>query len=271
MDKSDLSLLLKIAQGTYEDFITLSDLGEKDVIYYLRHQRNCNIFKLKSRLLELKDELKMITVIHPAAAHYPAIFHHIPEPPLVLLARGPTEYLVGPNLSVIGSREPNFQFLEWMDIHLYDFLQQKPIAITSGGARGIDQKASEVALRAQRPTIIFLPSGLNSPYPQSLKRFANHSKVLWVSEYFMNEPMRKFHFYKRNRLIAGLGKHLFAIQMSIKSGSMITVRYALDLGKDIWTIPDFPGQRMASGNLLLLRDGARPIMDSRDLLHSWDY
>lgn len=77
--------------------------------------------------------------------------------------------------------------------------------------------------------------------------------------------MRKYHFIKRNRLIAGLSQHLFVVQCAQKSGSMMTVRYALDLGRSVATVPDFPGAMESGGNLKLIKDGCSIVCNAQDL------
>jgi DNA processing protein len=199
---------------------------------------------------------------------YPNQLRRLHHPPLMLTYKGSLEALSEKNIEVIGSRQPSPIFLHWMDHELSLFMSEFQGVVVSGGAIGVDQKASEIALRHQRKTIIVLPSGLESIYPANLRSWREDPGILFLSEYWPKQVMKKYHFLKRNRIIAGLSQHLLVVQCAQKSGTMMTVKYAIELGLDIATIPDFPGAYESSGNLNLLKDGAFFITSQEDL-HSF--
>ena len=196
---------------------------------------------------------------------YPAVFERLQVPPSCLYYWGDLEMLSEKSLSVIGSRQASPCFLQWMDSEFGAYLSRQRRLIVSGGARGIDQKATQVALRHQQKAIIVLPCGFEELYPAELIHWTQNPNVLFLSEYLPKQKMSRHHFIKRNRLVSALSKHLLVVQCAIKSGSMITVRYALEQGAQIATVPDFPGSYESSGNLQLLKEGATLVSDSQDL------
>ncbi len=197
--------------------------------------------------------------------NYPKEFERLHVPPACIHYRGDLSVLKDRALSVIGSRQASPNFLSWMDAELGAYLNRQNILIVSGGARGIDQKSTQVALRHQRSSVIVLPCGLDELYPADLAFWKTHPRVLFLSEYLPNQKMNRHHFVKRNRLVSALSQHLLVVQCAIKSGSMITVKYALEQGANIATVPDFPSSYETSGNLMLLKQGATLVAEAQDL------
>lgn len=196
---------------------------------------------------------------------YPEPLRRLHSPPLCLYTLGDRSILHQKLLAVIGSRQPSPLFLNWMNHELGVFLTQNQVAIVSGGAFGVDQRATQVALRHGKSSVVVLPSGLENFYPKEIEFWRKDPNILFLSEYMPRQEMRRHHFVKRNRLIAGLTDHLFVVQCAIKSGSMITVKYAIDLNISVGTVPDFPNHYESSGNLSLLQEGAILIKNALDL------
>jgi DNA processing protein len=171
-------------------------------------------------------------------------------------------------LAVVGTREPHRISLQWMEENLAGVVKSKDLVLVSGGARGIDQMAHKISLRAQQPTVCFVPSGLRRLYPQSLQDLVgpilSQGGVLF-SEYSSSQEMRKFHFLQRNRLIAGLGIATLLIQAGRRSGTLLTARSSLDHGKPVFVVPSHPLDVKSHGGLDLLMDGASLVRDEKDL------
>jgi DNA processing protein len=157
---------------------------------------------------------------------------------------------------------------DWLNVHISNFLQSFPVTIVSGGAQGVDQLAHSLALRNQCPTIVFLPSGHKCYYPKDLQiweaRIIDGGGAI-VSEFPPMAAMRKYHFARRNRLIAAMGDLVFIAQAARSSGTQVTALHAVNLGRPVGVLPHFPGNEVM-GSLELLRDGALMIQDSDDLL-----
>jgi len=171
-------------------------------------------------------------------------------------------------VTFVGSRHPDELVLNWMDFYLPEILRQKPINTVSGGARGIDQKAHKIAIRCGKPTLCFLPSGLDCFYPKSL--YEIKSSLLdqggaFVSSFPYWEEMKKSYFHKRNTFMAAYSKLVVILQAQIRSGTMLTAKKSLDYGTPIAVLPGSVLSAPWTGNLQLIYDGAHMVRDSLDL------
>lgn len=208
----------------------------------------------------------------PASPEYPTQWLQCEDPPLTITVRGSLSALTTPSLAVVGSREPSSESQQWMEQELLQFCRTMKVPLVSGGARGIDQKAHSVALRASVPTVAFLPSGLESPYPADFKRWFPailEGGGAIVSEYPAQMAMRKPHFHHRNRLIAASGRMVLIVEARIRSGTLITATRAAEIGRPLLTIPGHPSDPRFAGCLELLAEGATQVRQSSDLILFW--
>ena len=196
---------------------------------------------------------------------YPVQLKQLSDPPEQIYCSGEGRILRGPFLSIVGAREVKYWVKEWLEAELLPVLKELNIGVVSGGARGVDQYAHWLAVRADVPTVVVLPSGLDNVYPKSLSSFIKKKSVSLVTEYAPDTEMRKHHFYNRNRIIAALTPLTFVVQSSEKSGTMITAKKAIDLGKCVATLPGHPVDPSFSGNNQLLYDGAMMVRNQNDL------
>ncbi|MBX3033202.1 MAG: DNA-protecting protein DprA [Bdellovibrionaceae bacterium] len=213
-----------------------------------------------------------VHALTPADANYPSCFWRSSDPPLTLSVRGSLEVFHRPALSVVGSREPSVDSLQWLERELAVFCRNTGAVIASGGARGIDQKAHSVALRSSSPTLVFLPSGILRPYPADLEKWwpaVRDGGGALVSEYPPFMPMRKPHFHQRNRLIAAAGCAVLIIEARQRSGTLITAARAAEIGRPLLVLPGHPLDSRFSGSLQLLFDGATLLRDGEDLTILW--
>ncbi len=221
----------------------------------------------RQEILDLRE--RGVSFVFPGHPYFPTNLLRIAEPPFLLSYLGEPIWNALPGLAVVGSREPALQSLQWMDLHLGACLEQRQFFIASGGARGIDQKAHGLSLLKGRPTLVFVPSGLGSLYPQNLSTFVGpvlRGGGAIVSEYKYSEPMRKHYFHARNRLISGFAECTLIVQASRKSGTLITGRQALEQSRPLFVVPSHPLDTGFQGGLDLLVEGATPVRDSADLL-----
>lgn len=212
-------------------------------------------------------------VLHPGHADYPDEFFDLIDPPLFLAYRGKPVWKERPCLSVVGSREPGPVALEWMELHLDEVIRRRGMVTVSGGARGIDQKAHAISIRAGRPTVAFLPSGLFRLYPADFAAWIPEILACGgavLSEFHPLKEMRRHHFEKRNRMIAALGRLLFVVEARRRSGSTMTARLARELSRTVCVLPSSPGNPRAAGTLDLLFDHAFPLRDAADLITLFD-
>lgn len=203
-------------------------------------------------------------------ASFPALFYFLEDSPLLLSYLGESCWEGRFCLSVVGSREPTQLSQDWMKSEFLEFLKQveSPLCIVSGGARGLDQMAHQLSLLANKSTVLFLPSGLSCPYPESLSKMRQEmieNGGAIVSEYDANLSMHKGLFSHRNRLIAAMNHSLLIVEASQRSGALMTAHYALELGKPIWVVPGHPLNKAFSGSVDLISFGAQMVRHREDL------
>ncbi|AGH95191.1 DNA processing protein DprA [Pseudobdellovibrio exovorus] len=212
-----------------------------------------------------------IAFSYPECPYYPPAFLRMKEPPLFFEYLGEPIWLSLDLLSVVGARDVQVVSEQWMRLHLGPFMEEKKVGIVSGGANGVDQFAHLTAIKNNVPTIVVLPSGLMQMYPRSLQVLLREqkNKVCFLSEFEVNQPVHKAHFYFRNRLIAALGLFTLVVQSSLRSGSMLTVHHCLEVGRPVATVPAHPQMAGFEGNIKLLQEGAFLVRGFDDLRDFW--
>ncbi len=198
---------------------------------------------------------------------YPALLGRIPDPPAVLFVQGDPGVLWQPQLAVVGSRNPTAGGLE----HARDFsteLLRQGLTITSGLASGIDVAAHEAALDAGGSTIAVTGTGLDRVYPASSRSTAERirSQGAIVSEFPLGTPPRRANFPARNRIISGLGLGVLVVEAGLNSGSLITARLAGEQGREVFALPGSLHNPMARGCHRLIKQGARLVESTGDIM-----
>ena len=205
----------------------------------------------------------------PGKKDYPSAFFKLNRPPATITYLGClSQSKASFPITIVGSRNMDEISCRWLDFYLPKVIEKYKLHIISGGARGIDQKAHYISLRLQRPTLCFLPSGLDHIYPRSLnenKKYILDKGGAFVSCFPPHFKMYKSFFHIRNQLMAVYSSLLFVVQAQRKSGTMLTAQKALDYGIPVGVLPGSPLSFSWQGNLQLLYDGAYLIRDDQDL------
>ncbi len=149
---------------------------------------------------------------------------------------GNTKLLSKTKISIIGTRRPNSYTKEFTH-KLASKLASKNICIVSGAAMGVDT-ISHTAAGAQN-TIAVVANGLDIRYPSINKNLISNieNDGLMISAYKEGEKARNYTFVLRNEIVVALGDILIVTQADLKSGSLTSVKYALDMGKKVYTLP----------------------------------
>ena len=185
---------------------------------------------------------------------YPAQLAEISVAPTVLLAQGNKNLLKYSKLGIVGSRNPTSSGLAIARSYA-KHLAQQGLIITSGMALGIDAAAHE---GAGENSIAVLGTGVDVCYPKRHSQLAN-TIGLCLSEFPLGTPAQAKNFPRRNRIISGLSLGTFVVEAAVKSGSLITARYALEQGREVFTIPSSIHNPMAKGCHWLIKQGATLI------------
>ena len=207
-----------------------------------------------------------LRVLAPGAPDYPHCVASIPDPPLLLWLRGVLPER--PGLAIVGARRASTRG-RGVARKLARAAAGAGVAVVSGLAYGIDAAAHEGALEAGGPTLAVLASGLDRPSPRGnlgLARRLLDASGAWLSEYPPGTEPAPYRFPERNRLISALSRAVLVVEAGERSGSLWTVRHALDQGRDVLAVPGPIDTASCLGSNRLLRDGAVVILDERDLL-----
>ena len=183
-----------------------------------------------------KHEIKMITIFDEK---YPQNLRNIYDPPVVLYIRGNENIINEFSIAIIGSRVCSNYGKQVAKQFAYN-LSKYNINIVSGLAKGIDTYAHVGTIQAKKTTIAVIGSGLDIIYPEENKQLyeeiiKNNGAI--ISEYIVGTKPEKLNFPKRNRIISGLSKGILVVEANKKSGTFITVDFALEQGKNIYAIP----------------------------------
>ncbi|KTR89062.1 DNA-protecting protein DprA [Pantoea dispersa] len=201
-------------------------------------------------------------------AHYPARLREISRYPAALYIAGDLSALATPQLAVVGSRHCSPYGREWGSW----FTQQLALSgltITSGLARGIDGVAHRAALEVQGKTLAVLGSGLNHLYPKNHQPLAQEiiaSGGALVSELPLSMVPYAVNFPRRNRIISGLSHGVLVVEASLKSGSLVTARYALEQNRNVYALPGALGNPGCEGTHWLIQQGALLVAHPNNIL-----
>ena len=201
------------------------------------------------------------------SSDYPVLLSCIPDPPPLLYVKGKPESLHLPMIAMVGSRQPSAggrrnarRFAPELAVN--------NLGVVSGLALGIDVESHRGAIEAGNSRVAALGTGIDKIYPQANKAMfeAVAENGALVSEFNIGTPPRPINFPQRNRIISGLSKGVLVVEAGIRSGSMITARFALEQGRDVFAIPGSIHNPLARGCHKLRAEGAKLVQSVEDIL-----
>ena len=186
---------------------------------------------------------------------YPALLAAVEDAPPLLSLRGDAAVLQRPAIAVVGARNASAngrRFARDMALQLGG----RGLAVVSGLARGIDAAAHQGALPTG--TIAVLAGGIDVVYPEenrSLYELIAERGALLAEMPVGTEPQAR-HFPRRNRIISGTAQGVLVVEAALRSGSLITARFALEQGREVFAVPGSPLDPRCRGTNDLIRRGA---------------
>ena len=188
---------------------------------------------------------------------YPTQLLPYTNKPPILFGQGNAQALLQPQIAIVGSRKPSTHGRQVA----YDFayyLSDQGFYVTSGLAEGIDEAAHQGALRHNR-TIAVMGTGLDQTYPslhQQLRQHIIAQSGTIITEFLPGTPPLQQHFPRRNRIVSALSLGVIVAEAALKSGSLITAKWAAEQGKLIFAIPGHIYSEHHQGCHQLIREGA---------------
>lgn len=223
--------------------------------------------------LEILGELeklqkKGIQFIHQESKDFPEKLKQIPDAPYSLYLIG---HLPDPKLSsvgMVGARACS-EYGKKMAFRYAGVLAAGGVQIISGLAAGIDAESAKGALSGGGKTFAVLGSGVDVIYPA--ENMALYYEIIAsgggiISEYPIGTQPLAWQFPLRNRLISGLSDRLLVMEAKERSGTLITVRYALEQGRDIYALPGRVTDKTSQGCNQMIADGAGILLSPEYLL-----
>lgn len=292
--------LLKI-YGTPEEIYKLSKrellkvdgIGEETVTNIIE-AKNEKILNYHIKYMEENN----IDIIHICEKSYPQALKQIYDAPVSFYIRGNKEILNGKNIGIVGCRECTDYGKKAAKYFAYNLSKEKSVNIVSGLAKGVDSYAHWGSVGANiecestkncgkkhvscgridnycgnlkndcGKTIAVLGNGLDMIYPKENIKLANEiirSGGAIISEYPCGTKPDKMNFPARNRIISGISDGIIVIEAKEKSGTLITVDFALEQGRDVFVVPGNINSINSVGTNDLIKQGAKMVTSYMDI------
>ena len=223
-----------------------------------------NLAKIDDIIRELEaHEVDFITFLDD---DYPERLFETYDRPLVLFVKGNKSILADDSIAVVGTRKPTRYGAKIADEFAREF-GAAGLVVVSGFARGIDATAHKACVMNGYKTIAVFACGIDVCYPAEHKGLYDGilaNDGLLVSEYPLGSKPLQYHFPDRNRIISGLARAVLLPEAARNSGSLITMRLAIEQGREIFITPGNIFMEEAAGSNELLKEMPHAIVFSPD-------
>ncbi len=253
----------KIYKLTKKELIETNGIGEKMVENILKSKDEDY---LKKYILYMQKH--NIDIININDENYPKILKEIYDPPISLYIKGNKNILNNTSVAIIGCRQASQYGIKVAKYFGYN-LAKNEVNVVSGLAKGIDSYAHIGSICANGKTIAVIGNGIDTIYPKENINIAN--KILEkggtiISEYPLGTKPEKMNFPARNRIISGISKSVIVVEAKEKSGTLLTVDFALEQGRDVYVVPGNINSINSIGTNELLKQGAKIITCYKDII-----
>lgn len=202
---------------------------------------------------------------------YPNRLREIQDPPVAITVRGNIDILKKDIIGIVGSRNGSTNACRFTHL-VAEELGDSGIIVVSGMARGIDTQAHKGSL--DHGTIAVIAGGVDNIYPRENEQL--YYDIIKkggaiISEMPLGSVPKASNFPQRNRIISGLTWGLVVVEASLRSGTLITAKFALEQGKEVFALPGSPFDERSKGCNKLIKDGATLIESPKDILSEIQY
>ncbi len=256
----------KIFDAPKEQLNTILKPALADQIDDIRQQvRHPSVVEVR-RSLEW-SEANSIHVLSHTDPRYPPLLSEIAQAPPYLFVKGDISVLQRDQVAIVGSRSASKAGLA--NAHnMATELVMRDFVVTSGLALGVDGHAHAGALAGLGQTVAVVGTGIDVVYPYRHKQLAqdivdNGGAI--VSEFPLGAVASPRNFPRRNRIISGLSLGSMVIEAAIKSGSLITAKYALEQNREVFAMPGSVHSPLSRGCHTLIKQGATLVESVDDI------
>lgn len=252
----------KIFKARPDDLLSVEGIG-------VNRMKNIKEFSLWEEVEKQEKVIEQgdIKAVCFAEAAYPEMLREIEDAPIVLYVKGNIEPQDRYAVAVVGSRKLTHYGASVAE-DISGELASMGFTVVSGMARGIDSLAHGAALKAGGRTFAVLGSGLDIPYPPEnrtlMDKIAGSGCV--ITEFPPGTAPDKENFPKRNRIISGLSLGVLVVEATSESGALITARYAIDQGREVFAVPGNVVSSSSEGTNELIRRGAVLTRKAEDIV-----
>lgn len=277
-----LTLLLHQAEVTFREYLKIRELAVCNEELIENHFKLTQIVsedKAKLIIEKIQTIEENIIEMNKMGVNYivytdeefPESLKQIPDPPYLIYYMGDIELMNKFSIAVIGSRKPTSYGI-YAANKLVRELAERGIVIVSGLALGIDSESHKTVVGYGGKTIGILGTSFDNIYPRSNVKFAKEmiaKNNLIITEYPLLKDTKPYHFVQRNRLISGISQGLLVIEAGMKSGTLTTVDFALEQGKNIFAVPGNINSPNSEGTNSLIKQGAKMVLNCYDILEEY--
>lgn len=210
-------------------------------------------------------EKKGVKIISYLDSDFPSLLKTTDDCPPLLFCLGNTSLLNKKTIAIVGSRNASANGLRFA-YKISKTLAMSDQVIVSGFARGIDNAAHKASV--EQATIAVLAGGVDHIYPPEHEDLYKEisERGLVVAELPLGSIPKPQNFPQRNRIISGISNAVAVIEASLKSGSLITAKFAIQQNREVFAVPGFPLDPRYQGNNYLLKQGAHLLETAEDIL-----
>lgn len=290
--------------GSKKKQILLDIYKEPEIIYKLKEKELLKVKGIGEKIINnildesLKESVKKhieymqknrIDLISIYDKEYPSALKEIYAPPISLYIKGDKNILNKKSIAIVGCRDASEYGKSAAKYFAYNLAKQN-FNIISGLAKGVDSYAhigANCALNEKNnsqinsypymdktdrcgKTIAVVGNGLDIVYPEEntflLNNIIKNGGAI-ISEYPLGTKPDKMNFPARNRIISGMSKGVLVVEAKEKSGTLITVDFALEQGRDVFVVPGNINSLNSVGTNRLIQQGAKLVMNYNEILY----
>jgi DNA processing protein len=198
---------------------------------------------------------------------YPTYLRHIHGSPPLLCVSGRFELAQVETAAIVGARNASAMGLKFTRM-LAAGLAEAGYVVASGLARGIDTAAHQASV--SKATAAVVAGGIDYYYPPENEKLQREiaERGLLISEMVPGTAPKAEHFPRRNRIISGMSRAIIVVEAALRSGSLITARFAAEQGRDVFAVPGSPLDPRCEGANRLIKDGAQILTSAEDAIQA---